>query len=80
MLDSEVRDELLAKLQFMHDNLDSQIDSSNKTTVKFVEMLDGCKSCSSLLINLVNDLLDLAKQEKQTFSLNKGYFNLIETI
>jgi signal transduction histidine kinase len=33
-----------------------------------------------MLLNLINDLLDLAKQERLTFELNKSYFNLIETI
>lgn len=31
------------------------------------EMLRGCKLNSIMLINLVNDLLDLAKQENLTF-------------
>lgn len=33
-----------------------------------------------MLLNLINDLLDLAKSENLTFSLNKSYFNLTETI
>ena len=33
-----------------------------------------------MLLNLINDLLDLAKQERFTFSFNKQYFNLIETV
>jgi len=30
-----------------------------------------------MLLTLVDDLLDLAKEEQLTFSLNKSYFNMI---
>jgi signal transduction histidine kinase len=33
-----------------------------------------------MMLNLIKDLLDLAKQERLTFQLNKSYFNLIDTI
>ena len=33
-----------------------------------------------MLLNLINDLLDLAKQDKFTFDLNKNYFNLVDTV
>mmetsp|Transcript_8088 Transcript_8088/g.6032 ORF Transcript_8088/g.6032 Transcript_8088/m.6032 type:complete len:104 (+) Transcript_8088:338-649(+) len=33
-----------------------------------------------MITNLVNDLLDLAKLEKQTFQINCNYFNLLESI
>jgi len=33
-----------------------------------------------MLLNLINDLLDLAKQEKFTFQLNKDFFNLTEAV
>ena len=33
-----------------------------------------------MLINLINDLLDLAKEEHLTFQLNKQYFDLIQII
>jgi signal transduction histidine kinase len=33
-----------------------------------------------MLENLINDLLDLAKLENNTFSLTKEYFNLMDTI
>ena len=33
-----------------------------------------------MLNTLLEDLLDLAKQEQLTFQLNKSYFNLIEAI
>ena len=35
---------------------------------------------STMILNLVNDLLDLAKMESQSFNLNNNYFNLFETI
>lgn len=40
----------------------------------------ACKHSSAMLLNLINDLMDLAKQERLTFKLNKSYFNLIESI
>lgn len=43
-------------------------------------MLKGCELNSEMLINLVNDLLDLATQEKKTFQLNKEYFNLVDSV
>ena len=33
-----------------------------------------------MLLNLINDLLDLAKHEKLTFKVNKDYFNFISAI
>ena len=44
------------------------------------ELLQTCSHSSSMLLNLINDLLDLAKHEKLTFKVNKDYFNLISTI
>ena len=32
------------------------------------------------LVNLVNDMLDMAKMETETFSINADYFNLYEVI
>jgi len=43
-------------------------------------MIKGCKHSSVMLLNLLDDLLDLAKQEKLTFQLNKSYFNLIDAV
>jgi len=33
-----------------------------------------------MITNLVNDLLDLAKLDRQTFQLNDEYFNIFEVI
>ena len=35
---------------------------------------------SKMLLNLVNDLLDLAKMEQNTFSFNEEYFDLVQTV
>ena len=33
-----------------------------------------------MLINLIDDLLDLAKEEQLTFTFNKIYFNMLDVI
>jgi len=33
-----------------------------------------------MLLNLINDLLDLAKIENSSFNLNWNYFNLFEVV
>lgn len=52
----------------------------NGELLETLNMLKGCELNSQMLINLVNDLLDLATQEKKTFQLNKQYFNLVDSI
>mmetsp|Transcript_30210 Transcript_30210/g.46200 ORF Transcript_30210/g.46200 Transcript_30210/m.46200 type:complete len:99 (-) Transcript_30210:1515-1811(-) len=44
------------------------------------EMINRCKHSSVMLLCLINDLLDLAKQENMTFELQKSYFNLVTTV
>jgi hypothetical protein len=41
------------------------------------EMIENCKHTSMMLLNLTNDLMDLAKQENLTFKLHKSYFSLV---
>lgn len=43
-------------------------------------MINGCKLNSVMLINLTNDLLDLAKEENLTFQFNNSYFSLTNCI
>jgi signal transduction histidine kinase len=45
-----------------------------------IDSLENCKYCSSILIRLVNDLMDLAKLENMKFTLNNSYFDLTKTI
>ena len=49
----------------------------NELMNESIDMIETCKHSSFMLINLINDLLDLAKQEKQTFTFHKAYFDLI---
>ena len=45
-----------------------------------LEQLENCKYCSNMLLNLINDLMDLAKLEKMKFELNNEFFDLTSTI
>eukprot|EP00347_Sterkiella_histriomuscorum_P019508 403341364 len=44
------------------------------------QLLKNSMFGSTMLLNLINDLLDLAKIENSSFNLNTSYFNLFETI
>ena len=45
-----------------------------------VGMLQNAKYCSTMLLNLINDMMDLAKSEKMKFELNCEFFDLTKTI
>lgn len=49
-------------------------------TDEILNSLENCFYCSTLLLNLINDLLDLAKLQKMTFELNNDFFDLTKTI
>ena len=42
--------------------------------------LKNAISSSMVIGNLVNDLLDLAKLDSSSFSLNNEYFNIIDSV
>jgi signal transduction histidine kinase len=39
--------------------------------------LNNCKFSSKMLLNLINDMMDLAKTENMKFDLNNQFFDLI---
>jgi hypothetical protein len=45
-----------------------------------ISSLENCKYCSVMLLNLINDMMDLAKTEKMKFDLNCEFFDLTKTI
>lgn len=45
-----------------------------------MNILKGVKNNSMMLLTLINDLMDLAKDENLTFQFNNSKFNLLESI
>ena len=43
-------------------------------------LLQTADFSATMLLNLINDLLDLAKMENSSFNLNQTYFNLLEDV
>jgi signal transduction histidine kinase len=41
-----------------------------------IRMQQNCKYNSKMLINLINDMMDLAKSERMKFDLNNSFFDL----
>ena len=51
-----------------------------KLNSKIEKYMDNAVFSSFLITNLINDLLDSAKLEKEVFELNLNYFNMLEVI
>jgi signal transduction histidine kinase len=51
-----------------------------KALTKLIDTVKMLSFTSGIMRNLMMDLLDLAQMEKNTFKLNKDYFNLFEVI
>ena len=45
-----------------------------------IKLLESSKFSSTMLLNLINDMMDLAKTEKMKFELNLEYFDISKTI
>lgn len=43
-------------------------------------LLKNARFSSTMLLNLINDLLDLAKLENSSFNVNASYFNLLDDV
>ena len=72
------------RLKLMQDDAINEILKLQETSESHFEesehMLKSCHHSSLMLLNLINDLLDLAKQEKLTFQLNNNFFSLIDAV
>ena len=53
---------------------------SPEKKLEIENLLKNSMFSSTMLLNLINDLLDLAKMENSSFNLNKTYFNLLDVI
>ena len=67
----------MEEAKLLHQNRDLEV---KKIVEDSHEMIENCRHTSMMLLNLTNDLMDLAKQEKLTFQLHKSYFSLIKTV
>jgi signal transduction histidine kinase len=70
-------------LIFHHDTKQDFIDKifgDNCELDNVMSSIDNCRLDSTMLLNLINDLLDLAKLEKMSFQLNKDFFDITQTI
>lgn len=62
----------------MYDSINRMLESD--FFEKCEKYLETAKFSANLLLNLISDLLDLAKFETQTFSFNSEYFDLLDVI
>jgi hypothetical protein len=56
--------------------LKGQIIKIRERLEESIRMQNNCKYNSKMLINLINDMMDLAKSEKMKFDLNNSFFDL----
>lgn len=45
-----------------------------------IELIEGCEYSSNISANLINDLLDFAKMQQLSFTISKGWFNIVKTV
>jgi signal transduction histidine kinase len=45
-----------------------------------MRLQQNCKYNSKMLINLINDMMDLAKSERMKFELNNSFFDLQQLV
>ena len=45
-----------------------------------IELIEGCEYSSNMSANLINDLLDFAKMQQLSFTITKGWFNIVKTV
>ena len=55
-------------------------DKQEKTLMELEKYLENIQFQSSMLITLINDLLDLAKLETMNFKFNEEFFNFNQLI
>jgi len=51
----------------LYEYLIKQLENGLKDVNESLDMIQGCKHSTLMLLTLLDDLLDLAKQEKLTF-------------
>ena len=71
-----IYDDLRKEIRYLKD----KIKESKLILYESIKMFENCRYSSKLLINLINDMMDLAKTEKMQFYLNNNYFDFTITV
>jgi len=68
------------KMKVDSDNLREKVESASKSSGSLVSQLRQNLLTQSMIENLIDDLMDFAKMDNNSFVLNQTFFNLEETI
>ena len=71
-----IYDDLRKEIRYLKE----KIKESKSILYESIKMFENCRYCSKLLLNLINDMMDLAKSEKMKFELNNQLFDLENTV
>ena len=68
------------QLEISQHQCDEVVQCLSFDFTQIITLLNTTKHSASMMENLINDLMDVAKIENQQFGLDENYFDLAETI